>query len=656
MADAATISVLLTAKDEASAKLKQVGDRMSGLGSSFSRHSKQIGLGLVAVGAGIEVLAKKQQELTEASRKLAQQTGMTEGQVRKLAIELSNATFPLESAIDLMQLAAQRGLEGGEALKSFANFWDMVGDATGGSAEKMAEMSASLASVGIELGNETELLGAFGLMHQNTTTSVEDFIKSVYMLAPELNSVGVSVDDTAALFAALENEMGLVGRVAKAELKIALDKTEDGLAGVLTELGLTEAQMETYRGKVVESTDVMGELADIHMSTKTRMDKLKSSMEDLIFAHGGLIEKAATLAPLLLAVGPAVAGITFGMRALEPVIFRIRLAMIGLNMSLGVVTLVVLGISAAIVAGMLVWKNWDTVVEKTGVILKKVWDGIKKITEVTVNFMIGSLNKLTLMWRKAIATIADVVRKLLDMGSKLPFVGDKFSDAADAIGGFSDRLDEGIPMIDIPGSKQEELQDIVNETAMTVRNASVDVADSNTAIADAAVDMSVAVDASNQTVTSSATRMADSTTSSLNRVSEAYEQQVKDRISSADLIKQIQASQHKAEFEAEQTRLEQAKAKFAEDVRLSDQLEATRDAANASLISGLSEVNQKWKESGATVEEVMKLWSQSTDESFEEIGLKLDLFNTDLNDAESVIDAFTKGTGQSFFGMKKDIA
>ena len=337
MADAATISVLLTAKDEASAKLKQVGDRMKGLGSSFTQHSKQIGLGLVAVGAGIEVLAKKQQELTEASRKLAQQTGMTEGEVRKLAIELSNATFPLESAIDLMQLASQRGLEGGEALKSFANFWDMVGDATGGSAEKMAEMSASLVSVGIELGNETELLGAFGLMQENTTTSVEEFIKSVSMMAPELNAVGVSVDDTAALFAALENEMGMVGRVAKAELKIALDKTEDGIAGVLRELGLTEQQMETYRAKTVESTEVMAELADIHMSTKTRMDKLKASMEDLIFAHGGLIEKAATLAPLLLAVGPAVAGITFGMRALEPVIFRMRLAFIGLNMSMGVI-------------------------------------------------------------------------------------------------------------------------------------------------------------------------------------------------------------------------------------------------------------------------------------------------------------------------------
>ena len=172
MADAATISVLLTAKDEASAKLKQVGDKMKGLGSTFAQHGKQIGMGLMAAGAGIEMLAQQQQALTESTRKLAYQTGLTEKEIRGMATSLSNATFPLQSAIDLMTIAAQQGLEGAEALKEYANFWDMVGDATGGSAEKMATMGASLAAVGIEVGNETELLNAFGLISQETVGSV----------------------------------------------------------------------------------------------------------------------------------------------------------------------------------------------------------------------------------------------------------------------------------------------------------------------------------------------------------------------------------------------------------------------------------------------------------------------------------------------------
>ena len=84
MADAATIAVLLSAKDEASAKLKQVGDNMGRLGKTFADHSQKMGMAMVGVGAGIQVLAKQQQELTESARKLAYQTGFTEKEIRGL--------------------------------------------------------------------------------------------------------------------------------------------------------------------------------------------------------------------------------------------------------------------------------------------------------------------------------------------------------------------------------------------------------------------------------------------------------------------------------------------------------------------------------------------------------------------------------------------
>ena len=489
MADAATISVLLSAKDEASAKLKTVGDNMGRLGQNFQRHGKAIGLGLVAAGAGIEVLAKKQQELTESTRKLAHQTGMTEKEIRGMATSLSNATFPLESALSLMELASQQGLEGAEALKKYANFWDMVGDATGGSAEKMATMGAALAAVGIEVGQETELLGAFGLISQNTTTSVEQFIKGVSLLAPEMAAMGMSVDDAAVILTTMEREMGLVGRTARTELKEALEQTETGMAGVLEQLGLTETQLATYRVKLDDSSDAMSELADIHMSTKTRMDKLKSSMEDLIYAHGGLIEKAASLAPLLLAVGPAVAGITMSMRILEPVIFRIRLAMIGLNLSMGVIALVILGIAAAITAGILIWKNWDTVVEKTKEILKAAWQTILRITETVANNVIDILNDLTYIWRKQVEMMASVLLKLLDIGSKLPGVGDKFKDAADAIRGLTEKLNDGIPQIDITAEKHKELEGVVDDMAGAWNDSAGLVVKSNDQIAKSTNDL-----------------------------------------------------------------------------------------------------------------------------------------------------------------------
>ena len=652
MADAATISVLLTAKDEASAMLKKVGDNMKGLGSTFAQHGKQIGVGLMAAGAGIEMLAQKQQALTESTRKLAHQTGLTEKEIRGMATSLSNATFPLESALRLMELGSQQGLESAEALKKYANFWDMIGDATGASAEKMAKMGASLAAVGIEVGNETELLGAFGLISRETVGTVAEFIKGISLLAPEMAAMGMSVDDAAVIMTAMEREMGLVGRIARTELKEALEQTETGMAGVLEQLGLNQTQLDKWRGKLLESGNVMGDHAQIVMDSKTTMEKLKSSMDDLIFTHGGLIEKAAILAPLLLAAPPLIAGVTFAMTALEPVIFRVRLAMIGLNLSMGVIAAVILAVGLAITAGILIWKNWDTVVEKTRMVMKKTWEGILKFTEVAANFIIGILNKLTIVWRKQFELIATIVVKLLDLGSKLPFVGDSFEDAAGKIEGFSDMLRDGIPQIDITKNSQEELQRVVEETAATTANGAAVIGDSNTAIANSTEAM--VQDVSGQ--------YAVQTQKAGARTAEVI-------ASDKKLIASGEQVSYFTNLNAEHAKISSDKvisAKWAErDAFIQSNKDAiaagsaereARDANLAALVSSLSETNQQWKESGATVEEVMKLWSQSTDQSFDEIAADLRTFGTDINDAESLTGAFTRGTGQNFFDMKDDIA
>jgi hypothetical protein len=160
----------------------------------------------------------------------------------------------------------------------------------------------------------------------------------------------------------MERELGLTARTARTEFKEALETSETGLAGVLEQLGLSEAQLATYRTKLEESTGVIQANADAHASTKTVMDKLKSSMSDLMFANGALIEKASMLAPLFLAAGPIVAGFSGIMGILTPVLSAAKIAFMGLTLSMGPITLIVLGIAAAIAAGILIWKNFDTIV------------------------------------------------------------------------------------------------------------------------------------------------------------------------------------------------------------------------------------------------------------------------------------------------------
>jgi len=363
----------------AEAGFKKVKGGFQSVKDSIVKNRKAIGVGLVAMGAGIDALATKQAGLTESSRKLANATQFSEEEIRTMATSLSNATFPLESALELMELGAQQGLKSADALKEYAAFWDTVGDATGLSAEALAKSGAALAAVGVEVGNEKELLGAFGLITENSTQSVQDFLNGISLLAPEMSAMGVSVDEAAVIMTAMERELGLTARTARTEFKEALEQSETGLVGVMEQLGLSESQLATYRTQLEESTGVIQDNAEAHASTKTVMDKLKSSMSDVIFANGAMIEKASMLAPIFMAAGPIVAGFSGIMGFMTPVLHGAKLAFIGLNLSMGPILIAVVGIGLAIAAAILIWKNWDKII----IVLKETWDkSWTKIKEV----------------------------------------------------------------------------------------------------------------------------------------------------------------------------------------------------------------------------------------------------------------------------------
>jgi predicted nucleic acid-binding protein len=383
------VEIKITADgSNAEAGIGKVKTGFQSMKDSIVKNRKAIGVGMVALGAGMEGLAKSQQGLTESTRKLGNATGMSEKEIRDMATSLSNATFPLDSALELMKLGAQQGLESADALKQYANFWDTVGDATGLSADALAKAGAALGAVGIEVGNESELLGAFGLITNESTQSVQDFLNGIALLAPEMSAMGVSVDEAAVIMTAMERELGLTARTARTEFKEALEASETGLAGVLEQLGLTEEQLATYTAKLGESTGVIQENAEAFASTMTVTDKLKASFKDLAFANGEIIEKASVLAPIFMAAGPIMAGFSGIMGFMTPILHAAKLAFIGLNLSMGPIALIIIGIGLAIAAGFAIWKNWDKIMAALRVALqflkekfKIVFDFIKEIVK-----------------------------------------------------------------------------------------------------------------------------------------------------------------------------------------------------------------------------------------------------------------------------------
>jgi len=274
--------------------------------------------------------------------------------------------------------------------------------------------------LGIKAGEEEEALAAFGLVMSNGAGDVGGFLKMIERVAPDLNKLDIPVGEAAQLFVAMQEEMNLTAKVATTELKEALEKSTTGISGVMEILGLTEEQMAKYSDGLANSGDVAQEMADAHASTKTVMDKLKASLSDLTFANGAMIEKASMMAPIFMAAGPIVAGFSGIMGIMTPVVSAAKLAFIGLNISMGPITLIIIGIGVAIVAAILIWKNWDKIIlvlKKTLEVLKatfkKVFDFIKETLEVVKATFKVVFDFIKMIVSKVFSAITDIFNSKL---------------------------------------------------------------------------------------------------------------------------------------------------------------------------------------------------------------------------------------------------
>lgn len=272
--------------------------------STFEKNIGRIGLAAAAAGAGLETFARGQQDTNIQTQQLAASLGISQDAMRDLARETANVGFPLEEVLDIMETGKQQGLESADALKTYAEFWDMVGDGSGENATELAKAGVALHSMGIAAGDEAEALGALGFIQDKTTLSQADFLGVLGKLGPDLTKAGLSIDDTAAFLGILSNEMGLTGKAARTELAGAL-KDADSFDEVAKNLGITTDMYAKYSGAVVESSGVMERNAEIVDQNFTPLQKLQNEAKELMFQYGDLAQAAGTAAPILMAIGPA---------------------------------------------------------------------------------------------------------------------------------------------------------------------------------------------------------------------------------------------------------------------------------------------------------------------------------------------------------------
>jgi len=352
--------------DKIDAKTKSTGNTMQKNWAGVGKNMQVAGVAAVALGAGIEMLARANAPLLETTRRLADYLDLDSKAMQQLVIDTSNVTFPLKEVLEIMETGTKLGIESADSLKKYAEFWDMVGDATGENGPALAEAGVSLKALGIAAGEEGKALAAFGFIQRNTTMDIGDFINSIGRLAPEMRELKMGVNEAAVVLGIMQKEFGMTSRVAMQEFRTAVTSADGDIDKLKETLGITGEMFDEYTKQVAESSDVIAENAKRNNELYTPIQKIQHALEELKYKMGDFIQGAAGYAPLLTGMGSAMTIIGTIMKSnFLPQIMAAAKGVWAFTASIlaNPLTFWVGAIGAVITAIILLWKNWSQITE-----------------------------------------------------------------------------------------------------------------------------------------------------------------------------------------------------------------------------------------------------------------------------------------------------
>jgi len=290
---------------DASSEFSDEADRATESLFEFDAAGAAAGATLAGVGTAAQGLLDNTQALRESLGRTSASLGMTSKETKQLATDLSNATFPVKDVAGTLDVLSQAGVEGEAALTETANAADMVADATGNSAEQIADSAVpALRAMGGEAGDLSEQMDTFTFIARETTLTVDDFSRVVTKLGPEIQEMGLGVEESAAILAALE-EQGLDSRTAMREFRQAANSAEGDQEALMESLGLSTEELEAQQDALEEAegaTEAHAEAANESLST---MDSLTATFDDLKLRAGSVIQPLSAAAPAMQAAGIA---------------------------------------------------------------------------------------------------------------------------------------------------------------------------------------------------------------------------------------------------------------------------------------------------------------------------------------------------------------
>lgn len=436
----ATLEVIIKAIDEYSKVANQIKDTNNNLTKDMQKVYDATAAAITGSGIAIEAFARKQQDVNVSVARLANDLGLTKDQIREVASAVSSASTPIETVLELMDLGKKQGIESAEGLREYAEYWAMVGDATGEKAVTLAEAAVGLRALGIGAEDASKSASALGYITENTTISASEFLSTVSRLAPQLSEAGLSINDVAAYLAALEQK-GITGRNAIAEFREALTESGGDTQVLNQQLGITQETFNTFSKTVADSGNVISTNAAILQEYQTPLQELQSKFGDVAAKYGDMVAGAAQFAPALMAIGPGIE--IFGRLQTAAASAGGAMALItssasGLGAALLACAPYILAIGAAIAALYVIWtNNLGGIQEKTAAFVSWVQDRFSALGNA----------------------LAPVGEKLGEVGGK---IADHLGKVSDKIDGLVRKLTGGSGIVDILNAEFELLGRVID--------------------------------------------------------------------------------------------------------------------------------------------------------------------------------------------------
>ncbi|EME8167577.1 phage tail tape measure protein [Enterococcus lactis] len=241
-----------------------VGKVMQGTGAAMTKYitTPLIGVGVAAakVGGDFEAQMSRVKAISGA-------TGDAFEQMKQQAIDLGAKTaFSAKESADGMENLASAGFNAQEIMKAMPGLLDLAAVSGGDVALASENTATALRGFGLEASEAGHVADVFARAASDTNAEVGDMGEALKYVAPVANSMGISLEETAAAIGIM-SDAGIKGSQAGTTLRGALSRLARP----------TKAMQDTMDNLGVSFYDADGKMKPL----KTQVELLKKAFEGL---------------------------------------------------------------------------------------------------------------------------------------------------------------------------------------------------------------------------------------------------------------------------------------------------------------------------------------------------------------------------------------